>query len=122
MRKQSSSQASWSILAEGVSSARVQAHIIRTFTNQVKESLDDCEPELREEIYKLFGDVLNGIPFSLDRLERSLDMTNYALIKMGEGFYRQRIPHTDREKVDMASKYNQDPVKKVAQAYLRKAR
>jgi len=119
MRKRSSSQASWSVLAEGASSSRVQAHIIRSFCNQIRETLEDCDEDLKEEIYQKFGDALSGIPQSLDRLERSLDMTNYALIKMGEGFYRQRLPHTDREKVDIASKYNQDPVKKVALAYLK---
>jgi len=119
MNKRASSQASWSILSEGVSSSRVQAHILRSFCNQIKDTLENCDDELREEIYQQFGDVLNGIPQALSRLERNLDMTNYALIKMGEGFYRQRLTHTDREKVDLASKYNQDPVKKVALTYLK---
>lgn len=117
--KRASSQASWSILSEGVSSSRVQAHILRSFCNQIDEGLKDCEDDVKEEIYRLFGDVIKGIPQSLERLERSLDMTNYALIKMGEPFYRQRLTHTDREKVDLASKYNEDPVKKVALAYLK---
>ena len=122
--KKASSQASWSLLAEGVAEARVQTHVLRTFQQQLKSSIDQCEdPALKEEIYALCGDNLLAIPQTLAKIERALDRTNYALICMGKDFYRQRIPHSDRELVDMASKYNPTPhgvsTKKVALRYLK---
>jgi len=88
--KKSSSQASWSLLAEGVSSARVEAHNIRSFFDQMKSSIDSNE-DLKEDIYKMCGDNLLSIPKILDKLERNLDKTNYALIVMGKDFYRQKL-------------------------------
>ncbi len=107
-RKKASSQASWSILSQGVSSARVEAHIVRTHMNQMIEAIKD-NPQLAEEIYKRCGDNFEALPKHLSKLERSLDRTNYALISMGSDWYRQRLTHEDREMVDMASKYNPTP-------------
>ena len=122
MDKKSSSQASWSLLAEGVSSSRVETHNLRSFFEQMKSSIDSHESEeIKEEIYSLCGDNLSSIPRTLEKIERSLDRTNYALITMGKDFYRQRLPHEDREKVDMASKYNPTPkgmIKRVATLYI----
>ena len=114
--KKSSSQASWSLLAEGVASARVEAHNVRSFFDQMKSSIDSNE-DLKEEIYKMCGDNLLSIPKILDKLERNLDKTNYALIIMGKDFYRQKLTHEDRERVDMASKYNSS-VRKVARLFM----
>jgi len=105
--KKASSQASWSILAGGVSDARVEAYKIRIAVNQMVEALKDS-PAI-EEVYRLCGDTFLSIPDSLALLERHLDKTNYALITMGADFYRQRLPHSDRETVDIASKYNPAP-------------
>ena len=106
--KQSSSQASWSILSEGTSAARVEAHIIRTHVNQMVEAIKN-NPKLSEIVFKLCGDNFEAIPKHLSKMERSLDRTNYALITMGADWYRQRLTHEDREKVDLASKYNPTP-------------
>lgn len=108
MKKKSSSQASWSILSQGVSSARVESHIVRTHMNQMIETIRE-NPQLAEEIYKRCGDNFEALPRHLSKLERSLDRTNYALISMGSDWYRQRLTHEDREMVDMASKYNPTP-------------
>jgi hypothetical protein len=105
--KQSSSQASWSILTEGVTASRVEAHRIRAYVNQLVTAIE-ASPA-KEEIYRLCGDTFLAIPKSVDNLERYLDRTNYALITMGSDFYRQRLPHSDRELVDMAAKYNPTP-------------
>ena len=105
--KKASSQASWSILAEGVSASRVEAHILRTHINQMIEALKDTEVE--EEVYRLCGDNFQALPKHLAKMERHLDRTNYALISMGGEFYRQRLTHEDREMVDLASKYNPTP-------------
>ena len=107
-QKQSSSQASWSILSEGTSSARVEAHIIRTHVNQMVDAIKK-NPKLAELVYKVCGDNFEAIPKHLSKMERSLDRTNYALISMGKDWYRQRLTHEDREKVDLASKYNPTP-------------
>ena len=107
-KRKASSQASWSILSQGVSSARVEAHIVRTHMNQMVEAIKE-NPQLAEEIYKRCGDNFEALPRHLSKLERSLDRTNYALISMGSDWYRQRLTHEDREMVDMASKYNPTP-------------
>jgi hypothetical protein len=106
--KSASSQASWSILSQGVSAARVEAHIVRTHINQMIEAIKE-NPTLAEEIYKICGDNFEAIPKHTSKLERSLDRTNYALITMGSDWYRQRLTHEDREIVDMAAKYNPTP-------------
>lgn len=105
--KKASSQASWSILAGGVSDARVEAYRLRIAVNQLVEALQDS-PAI-EEVYRLCGDTFLTIPDTLSKIERHLDKTNYALITMGADFYRQRLPHSDRETVDIASKYNPAP-------------
>jgi hypothetical protein len=98
-----SSQASWSILAGGVSEARVEAYKLRVAINQMEKAIKSS-PEIRDEVYRLCGDNFLSIPQILSEMERQLDKTNYALITMGEDFYRQRLTHTDRETVDVASK------------------
>lgn len=120
--KKASSQASWSILAQGVSSSRVHTHIVRSHFERISSSIDDSP--YSDEIYRLIGDSINGIESELKKLERDLDRTNYALIEMGSKFYRQRLTHEDREMVDFASKYVPTPhgesIKKVSLEYLKK--
>jgi len=101
--KVASSQASWSILAGGVSDARVEAYKLRVAINQMEKAIKSS-PMIRDEVYRLCGDNFLSIPQILSEMERQLDKTNYALITMGEDFYRQRLPHSDRETVDVASK------------------
>lgn len=118
-KRKASSQASWSILAQGVSASRVRAHIIRSHHERILKSLE--KSGVSEDVYRLFGDSIEGIGSELKKLERELDRTNYALIEMGSKFYRQRLTHEDREMVDFASKYVPTPhgqsVKKVARRY-----
>lgn len=106
-RKRASSQASWSILVEGVAASRVEAHRVRAYVNQLVKAIESSPA--KEEIYRLCGDTFLGIPKSVENMERYLDRTNYALITMGADFYRQRLPHSDRELVDMAAKFNPTP-------------
>ena len=105
--KKASSQASWSILAGGVADARVDAYKLRIAINQMVEALRES-PAI-EEVYRLCGDSFLTIPDALASIERNLDKTNYALITMGADFYRQRLPHSDRETVDIASKFSPAP-------------
>jgi len=124
--KKASSQASWSILAEGTSAARVQTHLLAGFHGQLVAALENCHPEVREEVYRICGDALLGMEKVLPKLARHLDTTNYALISMGGDFYRQRLTHEDREKVDLAARFNPTPsavsIKKVSERYMAKAR
>jgi len=121
MKRQASSQASWSLLAEGVTSARVQAHRVRASVIQLQNAIKGTP--LEEEIQRLCGDVLLAIPRAAEIIERDLDRTNYALIKLGEGFYRSRLPIEDREIVEISSKFNPYPSpKKVASKYLNSKR
>ena len=108
MKKKASSQASWSILSEGVSASRVEAHILRTHINQMIKAIKE-DPKISEEVFKRCGDNFEAIPKHLAKMERALDRTNYALISMGSDWYRQRLTHEDREMVDMAAKYNPTP-------------
>lgn len=108
MRKRASSQASWSLLSKGVNSARVEAHVMRSALNQMISALDK-NPQVKEAVYKLCGDNIAAIPKHLSNVERELDTTSYALISMGDAFYRQRLTHEDRELVDQASKFNPTP-------------
>lgn len=120
MKKQSNSQASWSLISEGVNSARVEAHRISVCVKQLMEGIKE-NPELEEELQRLCGDVLLMIPRSSENMEKSLDKTTYALIKLGEGFYRQRLPQEDRELVDIASKFNPYPsARRIASKYMSK--
>lgn len=70
---------------------------------------------------RLCGDVLLTIPRSSENIAKELDKTTYALIKLGEGFYRQRLPQEDRELVDIASKFNPYPsARRIASKYMSK--
>ena len=57
----------------------------------------------RERLYAVAGDVLTGVPTRLDRLDRHLDRTSYALVKIGEEHLREHLPLEDRYKVDGTS-------------------
>lgn len=120
MKKQSSSQASWALLSQGVNEARVEAHKVGVFVNQIVSAVKGSEIE--DEVYELIGDALMGLPKSLIVLEQSLDRTNYALIKLGDNFYRQRLSQDDRETVDIAARYNAIPsgAKRIANLYIEK--
>lgn len=122
MKKQSSSQASWALLSQGVNEARVEAHKVSMFVNQIVSAVKGSEIE--EDVYELIGDALMGLPKALVVLEQSLDRTNYALIKLGDNFYRQRLSQDDRETVDMAARYNAIPAgaRRVATSYIEKTK
>ena len=97
-----SSQVSWSLLTEGVTQARLEAHRIRLMVTRVL-AMVDTSPE-KEHLWQVAGDLIQGIPERLTDLERVLDRTSYALVVMGEDFLRGRIPMDDRYVVDEATK------------------
>lgn len=58
--------------------------------------------EKRDHLYEVAGDIIVDFPQHLQRLEQHLDRLNYALASVGQKQYRDRIPLSDRYKVDYA--------------------
>jgi hypothetical protein len=100
--RKASSQVSWSLLTEGVTQARLEAHRLRLMLDRAM-ALVHTSPE-REHLWQVGGDLIQGFPERLSDLERALDRTSYALVVMGEDFLRGRIPADDRYVVDEATK------------------
>lgn len=94
----SSSYASWALITEGVTSARVEAYRLRHLLNRTMELVENSEK--KDHLYQVGGDIIMGFPQRLHRLEETLDRTSYALSKMGEAHLRERLPISDRELVE----------------------
>lgn len=100
--RQASSQVSWSLLTEGVTQARVDAHRLRLMMDRVMALVESSSE--KDHLWQVGGDLIQGFPERLGELERALDRTSYALVVMGEDFLRGRIPMDDRYVVDEATK------------------
>lgn len=98
MKKLSSSQAAWALLTEGVTSARLEAHGLRHLYNRIHKMIERSKH--KDVIYQMAGDVILDAPERLSRLEADLDRTSYALAKMGEDFFKSRVPFLERSQVD----------------------
>lgn len=96
--KLSSSQASWHLLNEGVSQARLEAHRLRHMLSRVLELVSIAED--KERIYRLAGDLITAAPDRLDQLELVLDRTALALSRMGEEFLGARLPLDEKSLLD----------------------
>ena len=97
-KKSTSSYASWALLSEGVSSARVEAYRLRHLINRAMLIIDNSVA--KDHLYQVAGDIIMGVPSRLDRIEQTLDRTSYALAKMGDAHLKQRLPIHDREMVE----------------------
>lgn len=97
-KKATSSYASWALLSEGVSSARVEAYRMRHMVNRATEIVE--KSVAKDHLYQVAGDIIVGMPQRLDRIEQILDRTSYALAKMGDAHLKQRLPISDRELVE----------------------
>ena len=121
MKKRSSSQSSWALLASSVAQARVESHRIRHLVNRGQKLVENSVA--KDHLYEVAGDLIMGVPDRLTHLERVLDRTSYALSLMGEEFFRGRLSLDDKEMVDQAVKFSQSPfpdVRRVASKYLEK--
>ena len=96
--KKASSQAAWSLLAEGVSSARLDAHRLRHLVNRGLTMVEHSDH--RDHLYQMAGDLILAVPQRLDALEGNLDRTTLALIKMGEDYFQARLPLSDKALID----------------------
>jgi len=115
MDKKSSSQASWALLAQGVSTARVESHRLRHLVNRALKIIEASEN--KDAFYEYGGDLIEGIPRRLDNIESSLDRTSYALTQLGDNFLRGRLSIDDREMVKETITTHRDRIriKKMAQ-------
>lgn len=98
--KQSSSQAAWALLMEGVTRARVDTHRLRHMINRALSLVESSEE--KEHLYQVAGDIIVGIPDRFDQLEIDLDRTSLALSKMGSEFLESRLPLSEKTMVDEA--------------------
>ena len=90
----------WSLLTEGATNASLEAHRLRQMVNRMLVLVEASEK--RDHLYEVAGDIIVDFPRHLQHLERHLDRLNYALASVGKKQYRDRIPLTDRYKVDYA--------------------
>ena len=107
MKKRSSSQSAWALLASSVAEARVESHRIRHMVNRGQKVVDASVA--KDHLYEVAGDLIVGVPERLTKLENLLDRTSYALSIMGEEFFRGRLSLSDKEMVDTAVKFSQTP-------------
>lgn len=115
MDKKASSQASWALLAQGVTTARVEAHRLRHLVNRAMKMIE-ASPH-KDTFYEYGGDIIEGMPRRLDNIESELDRTSYALTQMGDKFLRGRLSIDDRElvKETVTTHRNRVRIKKMAQ-------
>ena len=97
-KQANTSEAGWALVMGGVTSARVDAHRLRKLLSHLQNCVDRSPH--RKQWYQMTGDLVMGIPGALERLERSLDRTSYALAKIGEEHLRDRLSISDRAMVE----------------------
>ena len=100
--RKATSQVAWSLLAEGVTDARLNVHRIRLLVQRALNLVD--QSVARDHLYQVGGDLIMGLPEALTDAEIALDRTSYALAVMGQDFLRGRLPFSDRHIVDEAIK------------------
>lgn len=100
--RKATSQVAWSLLAEGVTDARLNVHRIRLLADRALALVE--QSEARDHLWQIAGDIILALPEAVKDAELSLDRTSYALTVMGQDFLRGRLPFTDRHIVDEAMK------------------
>ena len=98
MQDRQAADASWALVTEGVTAARLDLHALETMLGKFEAV---CKhPKYREVTAKLFGDLVKALPETLKSASRSLDRTSYALAKMGEDHLKDRLSLEDRAQVE----------------------
>lgn len=100
-KQANTSDAGWALITQGVTAARVDAHRLRKLLSQA-QNLIEKSPH-KDHFYQVAGDLIMGVPGALDRLERALDRTSYALAKIGEDHLKDRLSISDRAMVEDAT-------------------
>lgn len=97
-RKRSSSQVSWAVLTEGVTSSRLEAYRLRQALNRCLSLVENSEK--KDHLYQVAGDLISTIPERMNQLEESLDKTAYALTILGKDFLKTNLSIVDRTHVE----------------------
>lgn len=92
------SQVIWALLAEGIGSARLEAHRLRHLMIRALK-LVEGSPE-RDHLYEVAGDIIQTAPRRLEGLENDLDRVSYILSRMGKEHLRDRLSLDDRALID----------------------
>lgn len=98
--KTASSPAGWALIAEGVTSARIEAHRLKHLVNRALQLVESSDQ--KDHLYQVAGDLIQALPQRLESLELDLDRTSLALVKMGESFLEARLPLHDKAQVSEA--------------------
>ena len=96
--KNAHSQASWALITEGVSSARINAYRLSHLVQRALELVGKSHQ--KEHLYQVAGDIIQALPERLEKLEADLDRASYVLSRMGEESLRDRLPLAERTLVD----------------------
>lgn len=100
MHKQSSSEAAWALLTEGVTSARLEIHRLKHLVRRAEQLV--AKSAQREHLYQVAGDIIVALPKRIQTAERVLDRTALALSVMGQEFLKARLPLSDKQQVEEA--------------------
>lgn len=98
--KQASSQAAWTLIMEGVTSARLETHRLRHMVQRALK-LAEASKE-KDHIHQVAGDLIQAFPARMNALEIDLDRTLLALADMGQDFLKARLPFEDKALIDEA--------------------
>lgn len=116
MDRKASSQVTWALLVEGVSSARLHSHSLQHMLTRIFKVYDHLSDVDKEDVSAAVGDLLTAFPEKLSLLITDLDRTSYALSLMGQTFLEPRLSLKDRDMVQDASQTS-----KLTQTQLRAA-
>ena len=98
-QEKAASQAGWALITGGVNAARVDAHRIHHLLNKVLKIVESS-PQ-KEHIYQVAGDIILAMPALVEKIEGQLDETGYALACMGKEHLKERLPISDRNRVEV---------------------
>ena len=97
-RKANSSQAAWALVMEGVAAARVETHKLKKMLALASNMVD--RSPAKEHLYRVAGDLIVGMPDTVEDLINDLDRTSYALSKIGTEHLKDVLPLSDRARVE----------------------
>jgi hypothetical protein len=98
--KTAAPKATWALLAQGVSAARLEAHRLHHLMTRATKLVEKSNQ--KEHIYQVAGDILQVAPRRMETLERHLDRLSYILSVLGTDHLRDLLPIADRAMVDDA--------------------
>lgn len=93
-----STQATWALVTQGVTSAKVEAHRLRHLVNRGLNLVEKSKH--KDHLYQVAGDIIEDAPKKLDAIERALDRVSYALSTLGRKELKNQIPLADRTLVE----------------------